>query len=357
LIGAGGISMEREPMSRRGLLPALVVAALIAAAPAAAQEKVAVGVLRFVSSGALFLGFERGYFKEQGLDLDLKFFDAAQPIAVAVVTGDVDFGVTAFTAGLFNLAGKGGLKVIAAQAREAKGYEGNAILASKTAWEAGLRRIEDLPGHSLAITQVGSSFHYQIGQIARIKGFELSRIEIKPLQSLANMAAALKGNQVDAIIIAPHIAKQLLAAGDAKLLGWYSDLDQYQFGALFTSPKMIAGRRGTVEEFVRAYQKGAADFAAALLRRDDSGNRQFNAASHEAAELIAKHIYPGEPAEKAVKLVESSTFYIDPRARLDVGDIYAQIAWYKSQGMVDKSVDPRALFDLSFVAGHTNIPR
>jgi NitT/TauT family transport system substrate-binding protein len=276
---------------------------------------------------------------------------------VAVVTGDVDFGLTAFTAGLFNLAGKGGLKVIAAQAKEANGYEGNAILASNAAWDRGLRRIEDLGGHSLAITQVGSSFHYQIGQIARLKGFDLKSVSLKPLQSLANMAAALKGNQVDAIIIAPHLAKSLIAAGDGKLLGWYSDLDEYQFGALFTSPKMIDGRRAVVERFVAAYQKGASAFSAALLKRDDSGNQKFDAASHAMAAQIAKYVYPGEPADRAAGLVEASTYYVDPQARLDVGDIHGQIAWYKSQGMVDASVDPRALLDLSFVRGHTNIPR
>src|SRR2546427_165710 len=137
-------------MPMRRLLAAVsALAVLLAAGPAAALEKVGVGVLRFVSSGALFVAVERGYFREEGLDLDLKFFDAAQPIAVAVVTGDVQFGLTAFTAGLFNLAGKGGLKIVAAQAKEAKGYEGNAILAANAAWERGLRRPEDLAGRSL----------------------------------------------------------------------------------------------------------------------------------------------------------------------------------------------------------------
>jgi NitT/TauT family transport system substrate-binding protein len=341
----------------RALRTLCALAVVLAASPAPAQEKVAVGVLRFVSSGALFVAVERGHFRHEGLDLDLKFFDAAQPIAVAVVTGDVDFGLTAFTAGLFNLAGKGGLKVIAAQAKEERGYQGNAILASNAAWDKGLRKVEDLKGRSLGITQIGSSFHYQVGQIARLKGFDLKSVDLKPLQSLANMMAALKGNQVDAIIIAPHLAKQLLAAGDAKLLGWYSDFDQYQFGALFTSPKLIAGKRATAEKFVRAYQKGAGEFAAALLKRDDSGNRKFDAVSHEVAGLIAKHVYPGQPADRAVSLVEASTFFVDAQARLNVGDIHDQIAWYKSQGMVDAAVDAKALMDLSFIEGHTNVPR
>jgi len=46
-------------------------------APAAAQDKVSVGVLRFVSSGGLFVAYEKGYFKAEGLDVELKFFEAA----------------------------------------------------------------------------------------------------------------------------------------------------------------------------------------------------------------------------------------------------------------------------------------
>jgi hypothetical protein len=110
------------------LVVALALAVGVNAARAA--DKVNVGMLRFVSSGPLFLAMERGYFKEQGIDVEPKFFEAAQPIAVAVVSGDIDFGATAFTGGFFNLAGAGQLKIIAAQSKEAKGFEGNAILVS-----------------------------------------------------------------------------------------------------------------------------------------------------------------------------------------------------------------------------------
>ena len=63
--------------------------------------------------------------------------------------------------------------------------------------------------------------------------------------------------------------------GDAKLLGWYSDLDEYQFGGLFASPKIIESRRGAVEKFVRAYQKGAAEFAGAMWRRVNLRRRRM----------------------------------------------------------------------------------
>src|SRR4051812_16699738 len=101
--------------SKQTMLAAAALTAALGTTPALAQEKVSVAVLRFVSSGGLFLAVEKGYFKQEGLDVELKFFEAAQPIAVAVVSGDATFGVTAFTGGFYNLAGQGALKIIAAQ--------------------------------------------------------------------------------------------------------------------------------------------------------------------------------------------------------------------------------------------------
>jgi NitT/TauT family transport system substrate-binding protein len=317
-------------------------------------EKVKLGSLRFVSSGAVFIALERGYFKREGLDVAVTFFDAAQPVAVATASGDLDLGVTAFTGGFFNLAGKGALKIIAAQAKEAKGYEGNIVLVSNAAWDKGFRDVSGFAGHSIGITQIGSSFHYQIGQIAAAKDIDLKTITIRPLQSLLAMAAALKTGQVDSIIIAPHLARAMIQNGDAKPIARYSDIDEYQIGGLFTTKKAIDARRPMLEKFVSAYQKGAQDYFEALLRRDAEGRRVFDEKAAETAALVAKYVYPTEPPAKAATLVEASAFYVDPQARLDVSDILKQIAWYKAQGLVAGEMDGREALDLSFVKGHFN---
>ena len=83
----------------------------------------------------------------------------------------------------------------------------------------------------------------------------------------------------------------------------------------------------------------------------------FDANSHAIAALVARHVYPSEPADKAAALVEASTFYVDSQGRLDVGDIHKQVAWYQGLGLVDAPVDPKAFIDLGFVQGHTNIPQ
>ena len=60
------------------------------------------------------------------------------------------------------------------------------------------------------------------------------------MQTLDAVARAVGTNQVDAAIMPAPYARELLAANQAKLVGWYSELDEQQFGALFVSTKMIA---------------------------------------------------------------------------------------------------------------------
>src|SRR5437660_7932640 len=50
------------------------------------------GVLRLTSSAVLFVGAEKGYFKEFGIEPEFVFFEAAQPIAVAIASGDLEVG-------------------------------------------------------------------------------------------------------------------------------------------------------------------------------------------------------------------------------------------------------------------------
>src|SRR5437868_14529371 len=93
----------------------LAAALLLTAGGMARAEdalKARIGVLRLSSSAPVFIAQDKGYFREAGLDVELKFLDAAQPIAVATASADIDCGVTDLTAGLHNLAGEVVRKVV-----------------------------------------------------------------------------------------------------------------------------------------------------------------------------------------------------------------------------------------------------
>ncbi|MEL3890260.1 ABC transporter substrate-binding protein [Ferrovibrio sp. MS7] len=343
--------------SRRTILAALLAAGLAAAIPAAAQaqskDKASIASLAFVSSAPIFIAKERGYFDAEGIDLEIKIFNAAQAIAVAVAGGDADFGITAFTGGFFNLAGKGALKVIAAQSREEKGYNFVAYVAGKKAYDDGFRNPKDFAGKSVAVTTIGSSFHYNLGMLADKYGFKLDSVQMKPVQSIPNMMAALAGGQVDATILPANNALKLQADGAGTIIGWVADHTPWQLGALFTSTKNVEGKRPLVERFVRAYQKGLADYADAFLAKDAAGNRVFGPKAEAAFPILEKWVEP-KPSYDVVKV---SANFMDPQGRLLVKNIYDQVAWNQAQGLVDKTVDAKQFLDLSFVKDHLDLPK
>jgi NitT/TauT family transport system substrate-binding protein len=336
-------------MILRFLAALSLIASLLS--PASAQERVTVGTMRLIANGALFLAAAQGYFKAEGLELEMTAYTSDQEVVEALAVGATDFGLAGFTATAFNLAGKGTIKAIAAQVREKRGYEGNAIVVSNDAYGRGLRKPEYLAKASAAVGQPGSSLNYQLAQIARLKRFDPASITLKPQGSLDAIAGEVAMGTVDAAILPGPYARELLVANKAKLVGWYSELDEQQLGALFVSAKTIETRRALVEKFMRAYRRGAADYATALMRHDSSGKRVSNAKSLEVSTTIARYVYPGRSKDIAAVRVEAGAYFMDPQARLDAADVARQVEWYQSQGVVEPSVNPRSVVDLSFVAG------
>src|SRR5690242_3254924 len=294
--------------------------------------KAKVGVLRLSSSAPVFIAQDKGYFGEAGLDIELKFFDAAQPIAVATTSGDVDFGVTAFTAGLYNLAGKGTLKVIGGMSREKAGYPLIGYFAANKAYEAGLKTPKDLAGKRIAVTQVGSSFHYSLGLLADKYGFKLSDVKIVPLQSLSNAAAALKGETVDAALLPVSTARKLMDDGGAKLLGWVGDETPWQLGAVFASPKTLANK-ALVTKVLGALERADREYHDVILASVKDGNAAINEKTKPLLEIIAKY------TNSSVEQVVGNCAYIDPDGKLDVKNVDDQIKWLQAQGFADKGYD------------------
>jgi NitT/TauT family transport system substrate-binding protein len=326
----------------RVALAALLAFSIGAMTHAEQPLKAKIGVLRLSSSAPVFVAQDKGYFRQAGLEIELKFFDAAQPIAVATASGDVDFGVTAFTAGLYNLAGKGTLKVIAGMSREKAAYPLIGYFAANKAYAAGLQTPKDLAGKRVAVTQVGSSFHYSIGLLADKYGFKLADVKIVPLQSLSNAAAALKGETVDAALLPVSTARKLMDDGGAKLLGWVGDETPWQLGAVFASTKTL-NNKPLVMKLLNALERADREYYDVVLASVRDGNAVVNDKTKPLLEIIAK--YSNLPLEQVV----GNCAYIDADGKLDVKNVDNQIKWLQEQGFVDKGFGADAIIDRDYV--------
>ncbi len=279
---------------------ALLLTAAYALAPAPAHaESIKVGISKLIGYPGVPIAVERGYFKEQGLDAEMVYFDSAQPIAVAVASGDVQFGTAGMSAGFYTLAAGGQLRMIASSAGDAPG---------------------------------------SIGGAAKRYGFTMSDIVVKPLQSNTNVIAALTGNTVDAAVMPGSPILPPLQKGDIKLLSWVADVAPNPVGsATFTSTKEANEHGDTVKRFLVAYRQGMKDFASAFMSAD--GKRQDGPTAPAILDLMAK--FTGVAPTEIAKAIP----YVDPEGRVDAGAVADQIAWYKSQGLLKGEVDAHQLID------------
>lgn len=85
------------------------------------KTKVSLGMLRLTSSAPLFIAMDKGFFAEEGIEIEPQWFDAAHPIAVSTASSKVDVGATGITASLYNMAANGQkLGIVADKGREQK---------------------------------------------------------------------------------------------------------------------------------------------------------------------------------------------------------------------------------------------
>ena len=313
------------------------------ASPAIAQnKKIVVGALRFTSHSASFIATERAYFADAGLEVELRFFQAAQPMAVAIASGDVDYAVTAISGGLISLADKGAIRVIGGALSEEPGIDGQKILASDAAFQAGLTSPSGLDGKSFGISTAGSSFHYMGSRIAQAEGADVS---FTPLQKVGAIIGALKSGQIDAWSIVPHIAKPLAGSGAVHIIGNVSDyLPNYQVTTVFTSADNANNERQQTADFLTAFSRGASDYNSTMI--DNAGGQE---GVDEMVDLIHKYVYTDREREKAAPSIINGTMRINEGARLNVASVQDQLSWFQSEGLIDANISMDTFVDTSFV--------
>ncbi|OUB06468.1 ABC transporter substrate-binding protein [Bacillus thuringiensis serovar yunnanensis] len=297
------------------------------------KNPIKIGMLKLSSSAPIFIGIEKGFFKEENIDIQPKWFDAAQPIAVATVGGDLDIGATGITASLYNMVAQGQkLTIVADKGREAPGYSSNALLISP---QSNINKIEDLKGKRIGITQTGSTYHYMIGRLLELHHLSLKDIELVPLNSVNGMVEALKGRQIDATLLTEPQVSNALNQGYGKLLASVGDEIDYQTSGIFLSEKLKEDKDRAIR-FLKAYVKSTRYYHDAITKKQGD---QYD----EVISIISK--YTKQPKETIQKGVP----YIDRDGKLLKDDIQKQISWYHTANLIDKKINVDEIVNTSLL--------
>lgn len=319
------------------------VAILFGAQAARAGDPVRIGyVSTSLASTPIVVADAKGYFKDEGLDATLVGFESSDAIALAVASGDIDFGTTGVSNPFFVLAKAGSLKIIGGDTTEHPGFHSIGFIASNQAYAAGMKSMADAAGHSFGLTQIGSPLHYALAAVLEKYGSDIKSVRVIALQSNSNVASSLIGGQVDAAIMSSANLLAVVNRNGGQRLSWVDDEMHYNVALTGTvvSTKLAESRSDAVHHFLAAFRHAAQAWDAAFVDAND--NRADQPGAQDMIALAAKAL------NQPTKVVVDGLNYIEPEARIAISDVQRMVDWYEKMGMQKSHIDAKAVVDTRY---------
>jgi NitT/TauT family transport system substrate-binding protein len=264
------------------------------------------------SQASVWIPYEAGIFKKNGLDVELLYVGGGGPAAQVVQSGEVPIGI--FTgAAVVNSNLRGGDLVAIASSMNVMTF----VLVARP----DIRRVEELKGKKIGITRFGSAtdfgLRYVEGQwpIKRQKDFAIIQIGGMPEQ-----LTALKTGALDAAVLNFELAIRARKEGFRELTDLAKMGLSFPTSSIVTTRSYIKRSENTVRKFVRAFVEGvhyaktqrafAVQVMKKYLKNDDTGF------VNELYDLYVLQNIPSipKPSAESIKTVLDQMAEADPRA-------------------------------------------
>ncbi|MDQ3733286.1 MAG: ABC transporter substrate-binding protein [Actinomycetota bacterium] len=179
-------------------------------------QTVRVGTVPLSLFAPLFIADAKGYFADEGIQLDIQTVTSGQDAVPLTATGQLDVLVAGFSAGVFNAIGAGlDVEVVGSMALTDGKEESAASLVVRSTLEGEVEEIADLKGRNIAIAGgVGGSGAYFVATMLAEADLTLDDVTLVNLGN-ADMPAALANGGIDAGMAAAPFNLAAIADGTA----------------------------------------------------------------------------------------------------------------------------------------------
>ncbi len=325
------------------LLISLVATACGAASPSPAASagpvKVRLGQVGGVSDAAIFIADEKGYFREQGIDLERTPFDTAADMVGPLGTGQLEVGAGAPGAGLLNaIASQVPLKIVADKGRMDPGHGYEAMVVRKALWDQGvLKSPADLKGRKIAIASLNISTEVALDTFLRTGGLTVKDVDVIRLPH-ADMASALANGSIDmGLPIEPFVTQ--IAERKIGVIWKRNDevVPKHQVAVILYSPKFTKDQPEAAKKFMLAYIKAARYY-------NDAFGKNDAAKKQDVVAILVRNT-----KVKDVALYDKMAMPgIDPNGKVNVDSLASQQEWYLQKGSQKARVDLKKVVDMSY---------
>ena len=254
-------------------LIALVAAVLVAGCGGGSSEDgggsgadakpvtVTVGTLPVANAAPMYLGMEKGFFKEEKLTIKPQVGEGGAVLIPQLVSGSSQFAFVGVIPAITAVAKKVPIKIVSAS-------ETAAAVPEKD-WQtlvvpegSSIESVKDLPGKTIGVNALRGLAEVVIRRSLEKQGVDPDSVKFTEIP-FPDMPAALDAKRVDAALLTEPFLSQMLAKGATQIdAPSVQTRKRFPNGVYVTSDKYLAENEGVVDRFVRAMDKSV-DYAQA----------------------------------------------------------------------------------------------
>lgn len=304
----------------------------------ATLEKVTVGYIPILIYAPFFVGIERGYFREQGLELELQALAGGADMLTQTAAGNFDVGAGGIGSAYFNLAAraralgqKQAIKIVAPLHAERPPLTTPLVVSKKAYDEGRITRIADLKGKKVAINAFGAATEYWLERALNAGGLTSRDVEVVAIP-FQNVAQALDSGAIAGAMLGEPFASLGVRQGQVHILH-NSFLDGDQPTAVYYNSAWAEKHPRLAQGFMVAYLKAVRDLE--------------NGGWSDPAILAIISKYTSVPVET---IQAAARPYGEPDGTVNVTSLENQQTFFKEQGRLtyDQPLDIASLIDPSY---------
>ena len=281
----------------------------------------------------LYVAIERGYFAQQGLEVELVSTPGGVSSFVVLASGRAEVVVGGLGAALFNAAARGlDFKVVGPVHME-KPPVSTPLVVSKKAYDSGqIRSVRDLKGKRVAVNVLGSATEFWLNAALLKGGLSMDDVQVVAV-NFPEVPAALENGALAAGLLGEPLAT--LAEDRGQIVRLSDDfVNGVQVTALYYSGQFMREHSREAVGFMVAWLRASRDLYGDGYKRDD------------IAAIVQK--YTNVPA--AIVKRAAPPFH-DPNGRMNFNDFKRLQEFFKKRGSLtyEKPLEPRQYIDTSYV--------
>src|SRR6266849_3359830 len=326
------------------VLPSLIwtaLAGMLAAnlvSPAPAADKVVVGTGGSASDAPFYIAYDRGFFKDEGLDVDLIVLDSGAKVIAPLGTGELDVGSGALSVGFWNALVRGvKFRIVADRGHTEKGYLYQSVFMRKDLVDSGkFKSLADLKGMRMGFAAQGVTSLSLLNEAAKYAGIKFE--DITPVYlSFPQQIAALQNKALDGtLLIEPQATVAVNAGIGVRFMDTNVFYPHQQISVIFYSDKFATGRKDVADRFMRAWLRGVRAY-------NDTIRDGKIVGADEIVQTMAKS-FNMNPA--LVREMYSQAVDVD--GAVNAAGIQKDLDFFRQQGWVAGGINAGDVIDMSF---------